>query len=70
MQTTPTRASHTPEALYHPFVVMTRITNPYMVTAIACIGGLLFGFNISSMPAVILSPKYLTHFGLTEQRAM
>ncbi|KAJ9475621.1 putative Sugar transporter STL1 (putative) [Pseudozyma hubeiensis] len=42
---------------------MGRITNPYVLTALACTGGLLFGFDISSMSAIISSPNYLTYFG-------
>lgn len=42
---------------------MGRITNPYVLTALACTGGLLFGFDISSMSAIISSPNYLVYFG-------
>lgn len=42
---------------------MGRITNPYVLTALACTGGLLFGFDISSMSAIIASPNYLVYFG-------
>ena len=46
---------------------MGRITNPYVLTALACTGGLLFGFDISSMSAIISSPNYLTYFGPADQ---
>lgn len=42
---------------------MRRITNPYVLTALACTGGLLFGFDISSMSAALSSPNYLRYFG-------
>ncbi|TKY89543.1 hypothetical protein EX895_001328 [Sporisorium graminicola] len=42
---------------------MARITNPYVLTALACTGGLLFGFDISSMSGIISSPNYLVYFG-------
>ncbi|SJX64140.1 probable High-affinity glucose transporter [Sporisorium reilianum f. sp. reilianum] len=42
---------------------MGRITNPYILTALACTGGLLFGFDISSMSGIISSPNYLVYFG-------
>ncbi|SPO28307.1 uncharacterized protein UTRI_04704 [Ustilago trichophora] len=46
---------------------MGRITNPYVLTALACTGGLLFGFDISSMAGIIASPNYLTYFGPADQ---
>ncbi|SNX85857.1 probable High-affinity glucose transporter [Melanopsichium pennsylvanicum] len=46
---------------------MGRITNPYVLTALACTGGLLFGFDISSLSAIISSPNYLTYFGPADQ---
>ena len=46
---------------------MGRITNPYVLTALACTGGLLFGFDISSMSAIISSPNYLVYFGPKDQ---
>ena len=42
---------------------MGRITNPYVLTALACTGGMLFGFDISSLSAIIASPNYLVYFG-------
>lgn len=42
---------------------MGRITNPYVLTALACTGGLLFGFDISSISGIISSPNYLVYFG-------
>ncbi len=48
---------------------MRRITNPYVLTALACTGGLLFGFDISSMSAIISSPNYLTYFGPRDKTA-
>ena len=38
------------------------ITNAYLLTALACIGGILFGFDISSMSAIIVTPNYLVYF--------
>ncbi|EST07988.1 General substrate transporter [Kalmanozyma brasiliensis GHG001] len=42
---------------------MGRITNIYALTALASIGGLLFGFDVSSMSAIITTPNYLVFFG-------
>ncbi|KAJ1023099.1 hypothetical protein NDA16_003252 [Ustilago loliicola] len=42
---------------------MGRITNPYVLTALACTGGMLFGFDISSLSAIISSPNYLVYLG-------
>ncbi|KAH9829055.1 general substrate transporter [Rhodofomes roseus] len=37
--------------------------NPYIVGSFACIGGGLFGLDISSMSAVLNNPAYNTYFG-------
>jgi sugar porter (SP) family MFS transporter len=42
---------------------MYMITNIYFITAIACIGGTLFGFDISSMSAIIGTGQYINYFG-------
>ncbi|KAH0602874.1 uncharacterized protein H6S33_008524 [Morchella sextelata] len=39
------------------------ISNIYFITAIACIGGALFGFDISSMSAIIGTDAYNQYFG-------
>lgn len=47
-----------------------KIGNVYFITAIAVIGGGLFGFDISSMSAIISTQQYLCYFnqgGLNEQ---
>lgn len=36
--------------------------NIYLITAIAVIGGALFGFDISSMSAIISTPQYRCYF--------
>ncbi len=36
--------------------------NPYLVTAISCIGGMLFGFDISSVSAFVSDDNYLSYF--------
>ncbi|ANB14373.1 Snf3p [Sugiyamaella lignohabitans] len=40
-----------------------RVTNPYVVASIATIGGMLFGFDISSVSAFISQKPYLNAFG-------
>ena len=45
---------------------MYMITNIYMITAIAVIGGALFGFDISSQSAIIGTAQYKRQFGATE----
>lgn len=42
---------------------MKRLTNPYVLTALACTGGLLFGFDVSSMSAILATPNYKVYFG-------
>ncbi|KAN0061336.1 high affinity glucose transporter [Thecaphora frezii] len=42
---------------------MKTITNPYVLTALACTGGMLFGFDVSSMSAILSTPNYLVYFG-------
>lgn len=42
------------------------ITNPYALAALACTGGLLFGFDVSSMSAIIGTRNYLVYFSNTE----
>lgn len=39
-----------------------KIYNPFWVATIATLGGMLFGFDISSMSAIILSDQYRTFF--------
>lgn len=39
------------------------IGNVYFVTGIAVIGGALFGFDISSMSAIIGTSQYVDYFG-------
>lgn len=41
-----------------PFVV----GNVYVIAAVAVVGGALFGFDISSMSAIISTPAYLCYF--------
>lgn len=41
---------------------MYQITNPYFVTAVAVIGGGLFGFDISSVSAILGTRQYNTYF--------
>ncbi|WPG99853.1 Hypothetical protein R9X50_00267300 [Acrodontium crateriforme] len=41
---------------------MKKFGNVYLISAIAIIGGGLFGFDISSMSAIITSPAYLCYF--------
>ncbi|PWN46846.1 putative high-affinity glucose transporter [Violaceomyces palustris] len=43
-----------------------KITNAYVLTALACVGGLLFGFDIASMSAILATPNYLVYFSNTE----
>lgn len=38
-------------------------SNPYIVGSFACIGGGLFGLDISSMSGVLSNPSYLAEFG-------
>jgi hypothetical protein len=38
------------------------IGNVYAITAVAVVGGALFGFDISSMSAIISTPAYLCYF--------
>lgn len=45
------------------------ISNIYFITAIAVVGGGLFGFDISSMSAIISTQQYLCYFnqgGITD----
>lgn len=39
-----------------------KIYNTYFVAFVATVGGMLFGFDISSMSAIILSPQYNEYF--------
>jgi hypothetical protein len=41
-----------------PYVV----GNVYVIAAVAVVGGALFGFDISSMSAIISTPAYLCYF--------
>lgn len=38
------------------------LTNVYLIAFISCISGLMFGFDISSMSAIISTPYYLNYF--------
>jgi sugar porter (SP) family MFS transporter len=40
-----------------------RVYNPYLSAAIATIGGMLFGFDISSVSSFVSQPQYLEFFG-------
>lgn len=40
-----------------------KIYNIYVVGLVACISGLMFGFDISSMSSMIGTPEYREHFG-------
>lgn len=44
---------------------MKKISNPYVLTALACIGGFLFGFDIASMSAILSTTNYKVYFGNT-----
>ncbi|KAI0022564.1 general substrate transporter [Xylariomycetidae sp. FL0641] len=39
-----------------------KITNTYFVAIIATVGGMLFGFDISSMSAIIITDQYIDYF--------
>ncbi|RWA12987.1 hypothetical protein EKO27_g2113 [Xylaria grammica] len=39
-----------------------KITNTYFVALIATVGGMLFGFDISSIAAIIITPQYIEYF--------
>ncbi|KAI8946075.1 general substrate transporter [Xylaria longipes] len=39
-----------------------RITNTYFVAIIATVGGMLFGFDISSIAAIVITPQYIGYF--------
>lgn len=43
-------------------MALPKIYNPYFVAMIATLGGMLFGFDISSMSAIILSDQYNDFF--------
>ena len=43
-------------------MALPKIYNPYFVAIVATLGGMLFGFDISSMSAIILSDQYNTFF--------
>ncbi|TGJ78390.1 hypothetical protein E0Z10_g10370 [Xylaria hypoxylon] len=40
-----------------------KITNTYFVAIIATVGGMLFGFDISSIAAIVITPQYIEYFG-------
>ncbi|KAI1810254.1 general substrate transporter [Poronia punctata] len=40
-----------------------KITNTYFVAIIATVGGMLFGFDISSIAAIVITPQYIDYFG-------
>lgn len=44
------------------FLIMYTVGNIYVITAVAVIGGGLFGFDISSMSAIISTQPYLCYF--------
>ncbi|KAL1893233.1 hypothetical protein Cpir12675_004211 [Ceratocystis pirilliformis] len=39
-----------------------KITNTYFVALIATVGGMLFGFDISSMSAIVITDQYMDYF--------
>lgn len=39
-----------------------KITNTYFVAMVATVGGMLFGFDISSMSAIVITPQYIDYF--------
>ncbi|KAI0176236.1 general substrate transporter [Hypoxylon sp. FL1284] len=39
-----------------------KITNPYFMAVIATVGGMLFGFDISSMSAIVITDQYIDYF--------
>ncbi|KAI8632369.1 general substrate transporter [Xylariaceae sp. FL1651] len=39
-----------------------KITNTYFVALIATVGGMLFGFDISSIAAIVITPQYIDYF--------
>ncbi|KAI1428187.1 general substrate transporter [Xylaria sp. FL1777] len=39
-----------------------KITNTYFVAIIATVGGMLFGFDISSIAAIVITPQYIEYF--------
>lgn len=41
---------------------MYEVGNYYFITAVSVVGGALFGFDISSMSAIISTPAYLCYF--------
>jgi len=43
-----------------------KVFNPYLVAAIAVMGGLLFGFDVSSMSSLISNDNYVEYFGTGE----
>ncbi|KAK9249804.1 hypothetical protein V1507DRAFT_395605 [Lipomyces tetrasporus] len=42
---------------------MVRVLNAYTISAFAALGGLLLGFDISSMSAIIATEQYKRYFG-------
>lgn len=36
--------------------------NTYFVALIATVGGMLFGFDISSIAAIVITPQYIDYF--------
>ncbi|OTB06624.1 hypothetical protein M426DRAFT_9402 [Hypoxylon sp. CI-4A] len=40
-----------------------KITNAYFMAIIATVGGMLFGFDISSMSAIVVTDQYIQYFG-------
>ncbi|KAF2150933.1 MFS transporter [Myriangium duriaei CBS 260.36] len=46
----------------HLFARVPKVYNPWFVAVVATLGGALFGFDISSMSAIITSDQYLTYF--------
>ncbi|KAJ3528432.1 hypothetical protein NM208_g10203 [Fusarium decemcellulare] len=39
-----------------------KITNTYFVALVATVGGMLFGFDISSIAAIVIRPQYIEYF--------
>ncbi|RSL41838.1 hypothetical protein CEP53_012518 [Fusarium sp. AF-6] len=43
-------------------VKLPKITNTYFVALVATVGGMLFGFDISSIAALVIRPQYIEYF--------
>lgn len=49
--------------LYTRIAYLIFIANTYFMAIIATVGGMLFGFDISSMSAIVITDQYLDYFG-------